>query len=112
MGAMGWACKLGNEDCVDKVRAQFRVWMERLNPDTAAANPVDVNMKQIVYCNAIRYGGEREWDFGWERYQKSNVGSEKSVFLGALACTKEVWLLNRYLNMSLTEESGVRKQDG
>merc|ERR1712098_293929 len=36
----------------------------------------------------------------------------KSTILSALGCTKEVWLLNRYLNMSLTPNSGVRRQDG
>ena len=42
----------------------------------------------------------------------SQVASEKSTILSALSCTKDVWLLNRYLNMSLTANSGVRKQDG
>ena len=32
--------------------------------------------------------------------------------LGALACSREVWLLQRYLDMSIEPESGVRKQDG
>ena len=65
-----------------------------------------------MYCNAIKKGGENEWDFGWKRYQESNVGTEKAALLGSLACTKEIWLLNRYLNMSLTSGSGVRQQDG
>merc|ERR1711874_456243 len=75
-------------------------------------NPVDVNMKPETYCNAISDGGEEEWDFAWKRYTASTVASEKSTLLSSLGCTKEVWLLNRYLNMSLTEGSGVRKQDG
>ena len=52
-------------------------------------------MKRAVYCNAIAEGGEREWDFGWERYENSNVATEKSLLLGSLACSKEIWLLNR-----------------
>ena len=30
----------------------------------------------------------------------------------ALSCSSEIWILERYLEMALNEESGVRKQDG
>ena len=29
---------------------------------------IDVNMKGVAYCSAISQGGEKEWDFAWERY--------------------------------------------
>ena len=73
---------------------------------------IDVNLKYETYCNAIAGGSEEEWDFAWARYLNSQVASEKSTILSSLSCTKDVWLLNRYLNMSLTAHSGVRKQDG
>ena len=73
---------------------------------------IDVNLKYETYCNAIAAGSQEEWDFAWARYVNSQVASEKSTILSALSCTKDVWLLNRYLNMSLTANSGVRKQDG
>lgn len=53
-------------------------------------------LKPIIYCQAIKYGGVDEWDFLWERYQRSNVGSEKAKLLSALGCSSETWLLNRY----------------
>ena len=56
---------------------------------------MDVNLKYETYCNAISAGSTEEWDFAWERYEKSQVASEKSTILSALGCTKEVWLLNR-----------------
>ena len=56
---------------------------------------VDVNLKYQTYCNAIADGSQEEWDFAWKRYQNSDVASEKATILSALACTKEVWLLNR-----------------
>ena len=71
-----------------------------------------MDLKGTVYCNAVRQGGEEEWDFAWQRYLNSNVGSEKGSLLRAITCTKEPWLLNRVLNMSLTSGSGIRQQDG
>eukprot|EP00090_Calanus_glacialis_P046064 TRINITY_DN885_c0_g1_i5.p1 TRINITY_DN885_c0_g1~~TRINITY_DN885_c0_g1_i5.p1 ORF type:complete len:807 (+),score=220.22 TRINITY_DN885_c0_g1_i5:315-2423(+) len=110
--AISWACSMGNKDCLNKARENFDDWMGMVEPDSESANPVDVNLKYQTYCNAIADGGQEEWDFAWQRYQNSHVASEKATILSALACTKEVWLLNRYLNMSLTPESGVRRQDG
>jgi len=110
--AVSWACSMGNKDCLDKAQENFSNWMGMVEPDMAEANPVDVNLKYETYCNAIADGSDEEWDFAWQRYKGSHVASEKSTILSALGCTKEVWLLNRYLNMSLTPGSGVRRQDG
>jgi len=110
--AISWACSMGSRECQAQAGALFSRWMEADSPDTSQDNPIDVNLKYETYCNAISDGGEEEWDFGWSRYQNSPVASEKSTLLSSLSCTKNVWLLNRYLNMSLSSESGVRKQDG
>merc|ERR1712038_1268486 len=110
--AVRWACSMGSEDCQKKTGEKFSEWMDMVEPDEEKKNPIDVNMKYETYCNAISDGGVEEWDFAWKRYTESTVASEKSTLLSSLGCTKEVWLLNRYLNMSLTEGSGVRKQDG
>lgn len=72
---------------------------------------VPLDLRSVVYCTAIRHGGDKEWHFLWERYSNSNVGSEKSLILSALGCSREIWLLQRYLDWTLNESSGVRKQD-
>jgi aminopeptidase N len=38
------------------------------------------------------------------------MSSEKEILLSALGCTREQWLINRFLNRSLSNE-GIRKQD-
>merc|ERR1719219_1280145 len=110
--AVNWACSMGHEDCIEKVKGDFRVWMDMPDPDLERSNPIDVDMKSTIYCQAVRNGAEDEWDFAWERYQASNVATEKRALLGGMSCSKEIWLLNRYLNKSLTEGSGIRKADG
>jgi aminopeptidase N len=81
------------DDCVENSVTLFRQWMEEKDPDTDNAIPID--LRSVVYCNAMREGKEREWNFLWARYKKSNVGSEKTMIIGALGCSKEIWLLNR-----------------
>jgi aminopeptidase N len=55
-------------------------------------------------------GKEAEWSFLWKRYVNSNVGAEKSMIISALSCSREQWLLARYLDWSLNSTL-VRKQD-
>ncbi|ETN63860.1 protease m1 zinc metalloprotease [Anopheles darlingi] len=104
-----WSCRFDVGDCVDRSVALFADWMNVADPDRT--NPVPLNLRPTVYCNAIRSGRETQWNFLWQRYLRSNVGSEKIMIISALACTREVWLVERFLHWSLNGTSGVRKQD-
>lgn len=105
--ALSWACNLGYQDCVDNSQSLFNTWV--LNPtNTSLISP---NLKSTVYCTGVAEGGEEEWNFAWEQYINSNVATEKAKLLSAMGCTKEVWILSRYLDMAFTEGSGIRKQD-
>lgn len=39
------------------------------------------------------------------------MAAEKNTILHALGCSREIWVLARFLDYSLIEDSGVRKQD-
>lgn len=72
---------------------------------------ISPNLRGIVYCNAIKYGGQEEWEFAWQRYLNTDVGSEKELIMSGLGCSREPWILQRYLEWAITEGSGIRKQD-
>ncbi|XP_043469608.1 aminopeptidase N [Leptopilina heterotoma] len=109
LDVLNWACTFGHEDCVRNAVKQFINWRHSPNPDEE--NPIAPNLKSVVYCTAIRVGGQAEWDFAWQRYLTTNVGTERDILLVALGCSGETWLLSRYLDWALTENSGIRKQD-
>ncbi|XP_071443290.1 aminopeptidase N-like [Hetaerina americana] len=106
---MAWACLFNVGDCVNQALTTFEMWKKEIDPDTN--NPVRRNFRHVTYCTAIKHGNEEEWDFIWERYKKSNVGSEKAELLSALGCSRQEWLLRRYLEWSMNPNSGIRKQD-
>lgn len=66
-------------------------------PDTPPSphTRIHPNLRSTVYCNAIAQGGEREWDFAWEQFQKETLVNEADKLRTALACSNEVWILNR-----------------
>ncbi|XP_058467773.1 aminopeptidase N [Malaya genurostris] len=103
------ACHLGYRECVSKCVQKFYEWMHEVHPDIN--NPISPNLKNIVYCTAIKYGDEAEWDFAWQRFQKTTISSEKETLLSALGCSRETWILTRFLEYSMTDEYGIRKQD-
>lgn len=103
-------CDLDYDSCTDEAVRQFQAWMAESNPDEK--NGIDPSSRNVVYCKAIEKGNEEEWDFLWQRYLKANNAYDKTIILNSLACTREVWLLQRYLDMTLDSGSGIRKQDG
>ncbi|XP_044260023.1 aminopeptidase N [Tribolium madens] len=103
------ACKLGVHDCIINAVQQFETW--RNSPDPDKRNLISANLREIVYCAAISVGGQEEWDFAWKRYLNANVENEKEILLMALGCSKEIWILSRYLEWAITENSGIRKHD-
>ncbi|XP_069189122.1 aminopeptidase N-like [Procambarus clarkii] len=105
--AVSWACTLRHKPCLDNVLGLYRQWMT--NPENNTI--ISPSLKRIVYCNALAAGEEEEWEFAWNQYLQTNVGSEKSILLRAMGCTKQLWLLSRYLEMAIDPNSGIRKQD-
>ncbi|XP_062596000.1 aminopeptidase N-like [Saccostrea cucullata] len=99
------ACKYGLQSCVDEASRLFKLWKQ-----TPQNNQIRSSVRLTVYCSAIRHGGIEDWDFAYNMYQQSNLASEKSRLMVALSCSKEVWILSRYLKYSLTP-SEIRKQD-
>ncbi|XP_066254232.1 aminopeptidase N-like [Euwallacea similis] len=100
------SCKYGVEKCIEDAKALFKKLQD--SPDNSTLIPKDLS--SIVYCTALTYGGEKEWNFLWQKYQRSNVASEKNSLLSVLGCTREIWLLNRYLDWSLNDDK-IRRQD-
>lgn len=58
---------------------------------------IAAHIRSFVYHTAIKYGGEKEWEFLWNKYEKSIDSTEKSRMLYALSGTREVPLQARYV---------------
>ncbi|KAK2853497.1 hypothetical protein Q5P01_006158 [Channa striata] len=105
VNAISLACRTGVEACNSLTTGWFKEWME--NPDN---NTISPNLKSTVYCSAIAAGGKKEWDFAWSMYKNATIATEANKLMYALSCTKEPWLLNRYLKYCL-DPNEIRKQD-
>ncbi|XP_018334412.1 aminopeptidase N [Agrilus planipennis] len=100
------ACNYEAEACINETKRMFSEYVS--NPDV---NLIPNDFRSSIYCNAMRHGGEREWTFLWNKYKESGTAGEKQLILQSLGCTNTIWLLQRYLEWTLDESSGIRKQD-
>jgi len=103
-------CRLDQKECNDYSLYLLDEWMKLSNPDIS--NPIPTSLQTSVLCAGVKKGDVSHWDFLWQRYMNSNNANEKVNIMNALACSQDIWVLERYLEMALNESSGVRKQDG
>ncbi|XP_064191653.1 aminopeptidase N-like [Anguilla rostrata] len=105
VNAIRLACSTGVEGCQELTRNWYQQWMK-----DSANNPIHPNLRTTVYCSAIAAGGAEEWDFGWKMFKTATIATEADKLMYALACTKQPWLLKRYLEYTL-DPTKIRKQD-
>ncbi|CAH7340748.1 aminopeptidase N [Phodopus roborovskii] len=105
VNAISTACSSGVKECKDLVSGLYSEWMKN-----SSHNPIHPNLRSTVYCNAISFGGEEEWNFAWDQFRKATLVNEADKLRTALACSKDVWILNRYLTYTLNPDY-IRRQD-
>jgi len=71
---------------------------------------VPADLQEVVYNAGVEYGTGLDWDFCFSKYNTTNVPSETSILLVALAHTKDTYTLQRYLDLIL-DKSVIRPQD-
>jgi glutamyl aminopeptidase len=86
----------GDEESIANVKKMFSNWSN-------GTQSVPANLKSVVYVGGVKYGGDAEWQFVWNRFERTQTPSEKSKLLVALSASSDVLILNRFLKLSLNE---------
>lgn len=59
---------------------------------------VSPNQQYAVYCTAMKYGSSDDWDYLWNKLQKTNFEIEKVTIMSSLVCSRNTTQLNRYVS--------------
>lgn len=105
VNAIAWACQV-NEHCIEKAKSVFREWKQ------TNQNSILPALRYTTYCTAIENGNKNDWDFLWRSYEREQNASERDRMLRALGCSKEIWILSRYLEWTFNKSKPIRRQDG
>ncbi|XP_073706368.1 aminopeptidase N-like [Garra rufa] len=103
VNAISVACSNGLSDCTTMASNLFKSYRN-------GTNNIHPNLRREIYCSAIASGDDEDWEFAWNEYQRATAPAEKDKLRYALSCTKEIWLLNRYLQYTL-DPTKIRKTD-
>ncbi|KFP72657.1 Aminopeptidase N, partial [Acanthisitta chloris] len=90
VNAISTACSYGLTDCQDLAIQYLVAWQKN-----SSVNPVPPNLRSTIYCNMVATGGEKAWNFLWERFREAAVVSEADKLRTALSCSPHPWILNR-----------------
>ncbi|XP_039283006.1 LOW QUALITY PROTEIN: glutamyl aminopeptidase [Nilaparvata lugens] len=91
------------EEAVKDAKQHFKEWMTK----NARVPP---NLREVVYSAGIKYGGVKEWQFCWAKYNTTRIPSERKLLLRVLSVASDPWILQRYLLATLDRDL-VRPQD-
>ncbi|XP_069481637.1 aminopeptidase Q [Ambystoma mexicanum] len=95
-GIISAACSFGLQECLHLARDLFSKWL-----NDPANNEIPSSIRETIYCYGIATGSEKEWDSAWALYNKTSNTVDSHNLLYGLSCTKEPWLLNRYLQYAI-----------
>ncbi|KAK6494557.1 aminopeptidase Q-like [Huso huso] len=101
------ACWLGLKECLQLAASLYGRWMSN-----STENKIPSYVRYDIYCYGIASGGVKEWEFAWEMFQSQNGTEQDQYLLFALSCSREPWLLNRYLQYSLDSSLVQRRYTG
>ncbi|XP_006913361.1 aminopeptidase Q [Pteropus alecto] len=90
------ACLLGLEDCLQLSRELFKNWVN--HPENEIPYPI----RNVILCYGIALGSDKEWNFLLNIYTNNTKEEEKIQLAYAMSCSKDPWILNRYMEYAIT----------
>ncbi|THD26434.1 Glutamyl aminopeptidase [Fasciola hepatica] len=87
-----FACKTNHYLCVNKAKELYNNWMTN-----KTGNLIPPSLRATIYCSAIQWGGQREWQFLWDRLSEEKREEELVNMRTALACTRDMWIMKSFV---------------
>ncbi|XP_077296647.1 uncharacterized protein LOC143918582 [Arctopsyche grandis] len=95
------ACNAGNNDCRKNSNKKLELLTQNYN------TTIDPDVKDSVYCSGLRDATKDLWEFFWNKYINATSNFQKITILRYLACSEDVAILQDYLMLTVTNNSGL-----
>ena len=69
--------------------------IEYFNGIKKSKKPVPPDFRWIAYSAGVKYGSPEDWSFAWKMYNTTQVASERSLWLRALASSNSPYILQQ-----------------
>ncbi|XP_013114368.2 aminopeptidase N [Stomoxys calcitrans] len=100
-----WACRVDLKDCIKASKNYFQRWAlsQGLEYDEIFLK----DLRDTVYCTAIRHGTINDWNSLWQRY----LETRDSLFLEALACSRNETLIEDFISLIFSPEKQISNRE-
>ncbi|ALC45615.1 CG31198 [Drosophila busckii] len=95
---LSWSCRYGHGGCINQANSYFK-----------SITTVPKNIRSVVYCVALREGGESQFNSVHEKSKTEKVATEKTLLQNSFGCVKTQALIEKVFEIVLSEE--IRRQD-
>ncbi|XP_024945954.1 uncharacterized protein LOC107272872 [Cephus cinctus] len=102
---LNWACNFGVQGCREEAITRFNNWISN------STNTIHPDVKSVAYCWGINNADQATWDIVWNRFLENDISTEEVLLLSSLGCSEDPAILQKYLELSITPDSGIRSQD-
>uniref|UniRef100_A0A182K989 Aminopeptidase n=1 Tax=Anopheles christyi TaxID=43041 RepID=A0A182K989_9DIPT len=100
---LDWTCRYGHDGCSKSAVSAF----ERFH--TIPTVKVHPDLRQVVYCEGVRKGSSKQFDFILNIFLTTNVATEQLLALQGMSCATEEEIVHKF--MDLISSTNVRSQD-
>lgn len=101
------SCMLGYPECIDDMKNKFE---KLLLTDDEVNNQLLITQNQSqdelfrLLCTTIKYSGFFEWNIVYKSFNLSSDLNYRKILLRSLGCSREISLINSYINFLVQKE--------
>lgn len=101
------SCMLGYPECIDDMKNKFE---KLLLTDDEVNNQLLITQNQSqdelfrLLCTTIKYSGFFEWNIVYKSFNHSSDLNYQKILLRSLGCSREISLINSYINFLVQKE--------
>lgn len=101
------SCILGFPPCIEDMKNKFE---NLLISDDEVDNQLLIKQNQsrnelfLLLCTTIKYSGFFEWNIVYKSFNNTNDLNYRKILLRSLGCSREISLINSYINFLVNRE--------
>ncbi|CAF0711353.1 unnamed protein product [Brachionus calyciflorus] len=95
-----YACQIELPECIETAKMYFNEYVE-----TGDMKNLPSQLRNVMLCAGIQYGTSKDFNFIFNKAKNTNDTTLRNDFYAGLSCSKEQYLLSRYLNDQLNTSS-------
>lgn len=101
------SCKLGYPECIEDMKGKFE---KLLLTDDEVNNQLMITQNQSqdelfrLLCTTVKYSGFFEWNIVLRSFNLSSNLNDRKLLLRSLGCSREISLINSYINFLVQKE--------